>query len=77
MDDKALQKLLNLAPGEFQRMHSGYFQGLPGGEIAFLPSIFRLPWHSKQPRIVGSEEISKILRAELIKILELILIFII
>ena len=73
MEDKALQKLLTLAPGEFHRMHSGYFQGLPRGDIAFLPTIFHLPWHSKKPRIVGHDEISKILKAELTEILVLII----
>jgi hypothetical protein len=73
MEDKALQKLLNLGPGELHRMHSGYFQGLPHGEIAFLPTIFRLPWHSKKPRIVSHEEISKILRAELTEVLVLVI----
>ena len=77
MDDKALQKLLSLAPGEFRRMHSGYFQGLPGAEIAFLPSIFRLHWHSKQPRVVGSKEISRILRAELVEVLALVIVSVI
>lgn len=38
------------------------------GEIAFLPSIFRLPWHAKTPRIVGPADIARLLRAESIEI---------
>jgi hypothetical protein len=77
MEERNLHKLLNLRPGEFYRMHSGFFQGLPGGAIAFLPSIFRLPWHQKKPHIVNVDEIMKILRAESIELITLVVLFII
>jgi hypothetical protein len=53
-----------MPPGAVHRCASGFFQRLPDGSIAFLPSIFRLPWHAKQPRKVGPTEITRLLRAE-------------
>jgi hypothetical protein len=64
-----LQPILDLRPGEVHRTASGFFQRLPNDSIAFLPSIFRLPWHAKTPRLVDIGEIRTLLRAETIELL--------
>ena len=64
MSDATLNKILSMPPGAVHRSASGFFQRMPDGSIAFLPSIFNLPWHAKQPRRVGPPEIARLLRAE-------------
>lgn len=63
------QKILNLRPGEFLRSAAGFFCRLPDGRVAFIPSVFRLPWQPSAARIVGPEDIVKLLRAELAELL--------
>lgn len=50
------------------RSSSGFFCRLPNGAIAFVPSVFRLPWHPDAARIVGAPDILKLLRAETIEL---------
>ena len=64
MTGGTLQKILDLPPGAFLRTGSGFFQRLPDGRIAFLPSIFRLPWHGKDAKIVDTKDINRLLRGE-------------
>jgi hypothetical protein len=63
------QKIFNLRPGEFLRSAAGFFCRLPDGRVAFIPSLFRLPWQAGAARIVGPEDIVKLLRAELVELL--------
>lgn len=63
------QKIFNLRPGEFLRSASGFFCKLPDGAVAFIPSVFRLPWQPSSARIVGPEDIVKLLKAELTELL--------
>lgn len=63
------QKIFNLRPGEFLRSAAGFFCRLPDGRVAFIPSLFRLPWQPGTARIVGPEDIVKLLRAELVELL--------
>lgn len=63
------QKIYNLRPGEFLRSAAGFFCKLPDGAVAFIPSVFRLPWQPGEARIVGPEDIVKLLRAELAELL--------
>lgn len=63
------QKILNLRPGEFLRSAAGFFCRLPDGRVAFIPSVFRLPWQPGDARIVGPEDIVRLLRAELVELL--------
>jgi len=64
MASATLQKIFNLQTGEFIRSSSGFFCRMPGGAIAFIPSVFRLPWQAKSARIVDSHDIARLLRAE-------------
>ena len=64
MSATSLQKILNLPPGEFLRTGSGFFQKLPSGAVAFLPSVCRMPWHLRHARLVGPQDIAKLLRTE-------------
>lgn len=64
MTGETLQKILDLPPGAFLRTGSGFFQRLADGRIAFLPSIFRLPWQGKDAKIVDAKDISRLLRGE-------------
>jgi hypothetical protein len=63
-----LQKIYNLPPGGFLRSSSGFFCRLPNGAIAFVPSVFRMPWHADTARLVGAPDIAKLLRAETIEL---------
>jgi hypothetical protein len=63
-----LQRIFSMPPGGVVRSSSGFFCRLPGGAIAFVPSVFRLPWHADRARIVGAPEIVKLLRAETIEL---------
>ena len=63
-----LEAILAMQPGEFYRSASGFFGRTQAGEIVFLPSVFRLPWHAKQPRVVSAGKIFSILRGERIEI---------
>ena len=63
------QKIYNLRPGEFLRSAAGFFCKLPDGAVAFIPSVFRLPWQPSAARIVSPEDIVKLLRAELVELL--------
>jgi hypothetical protein len=63
------QKIFNLRPGEFLRSASGFFCKLPDGAVAFIPSVFRLPWQPASARIVGPDDIVKLLKAELTELL--------
>ncbi len=69
MADASLHKILNLPPGGFLRTGSGFFQKLPSGEIAFLPSMCRMPWQLRHARIVGPQDIAKLLKTETLEIL--------
>ncbi len=69
MSGASLDKILNLPPGAFLRTGSGFFQKLPTGEIAFLPSLCRMPWHLRHARIVGQQDIAKLLRTETFEML--------
>ncbi len=64
MSGASLHKILSLPPGNFLRTGSGFFQKLPNGEVAFLPSVCRMPWQLRHARIVGEQEIAKLLRTE-------------
>lgn len=64
MSGASLEKILNLPPGAFLRTGSGFFQKLPTGEVAFLPSLCRMPWHLRHARIVSPQDIAKLLRTE-------------
>jgi hypothetical protein len=68
MASGTLQRIYELSPGGFVRSSSGFFCRLPNGAIAFIPSVFRLPWHADAARIVGPQEIAKLLRAEMIEL---------
>jgi hypothetical protein len=68
MASGTLQRIYELSPGGFVRSASGFFCRLPNGAVAFIPSVFRLPWHSDAARIVGPKEIAKLLRAETIEL---------
>jgi hypothetical protein len=59
-----LQQIFSMPPGGVVRSSSGFFCRLANGAIAFVPSVFRLPWHADAARIVGAPEIVKLLRAE-------------
>ena len=50
------------------RTSSGFFCRMPNGAIAYIPSVFRLPWHADAARIVGPQEIAKLLRAEMFEL---------
>jgi hypothetical protein len=63
-----LQRIFNLPPGGFLRSSSGFFCRLPNGAIAYIPSVFRLPWHADSARIVSAQDIAKLLRAETIEL---------
>lgn len=67
MANGTVETILGLPAGGFLRTSSGFFQCLPDGAIAFLPSVFRMPWHSKAPRIVARPEIERLLRMESIE----------
>lgn len=69
MSGASLQKILELPPGAFLRTGSGFFQKLPSGEVAFLPSLCRMPWHLRHARLVGPQEIAKLLRTETYELL--------
>lgn len=69
MASATLQRIFNLPPGGFLRSGSGFFCRLPNGPIAFVPSIFRLPWHPKAARIVDTEDIIRLLRAEMMELI--------
>jgi hypothetical protein len=69
MSGASLEKILNLPPGAFLRTGSGFFQKLPTGEVAFLPSLCRMPWHLRHARIVGPQDIAKLLRTETFEML--------
>ena len=69
MSGVTLQNILALPPGDFLRTGSGFFQKLPGGEVAFLPSICRMPWHLRHARIVSAQDIAKLLRTETYELL--------
>lgn len=62
------QRILAMPPGDFVRSSSGFFCRLPGGAIAFIPSVFRLPWHGESARIVDARDIARLLRAETIEL---------
>jgi hypothetical protein len=62
------QKIFNLPPGGCIRSASGFFCRLPTGAIAFIPSVFRLPWHPDAARIVEHEDVVRLLRAETIEL---------
>ena len=62
------QKIFNLPPGACLRSASGFFCRLPTGPIAFVPSVFRLPWHPDAARIVGYQDVVRLLRAETIEL---------
>ena len=68
MASGTLQRIYQLPPGGFVRSSSGFFCRLPTGAVAFIPSVFRLPWHPDAARIVGPQEIAKLLRAEMIEL---------
>jgi hypothetical protein len=67
MANGTIDTILGLPVGGFLRTSAGFFQRMPDGGIAFLPSIFRMPWHSKTPRIVDRPEIERLLRMESIE----------
>jgi len=67
MANGTVETILGLPVGGFLRTSAGFFQRLPDGRIAFLPSIFRMPWHAKTPRIVDRPEIARLLRMESIE----------
>ena len=67
MANGTVETILGLPVGGFLRTSAGFFQRLPDGRIAFLPSIFRMPWHSKTPRIVDRPGIERLLRMESIE----------
>ena len=72
----SMHKLATLPPGGCLRSTSGYFCRLPTGEIAFLPSLFRLPWHPASARIVDDAEIRRLMRLETVElILGILLLF--
>ena len=64
MPGGTLKRIFGLPPGGVVRSSSGYFCRLPNGSIAFVPSVFRLPWHPDRARIVAPPDIVKLLRAE-------------
>ena len=64
MSATTLDQILSMPPGGIHRSASGFFQRMTDGSIAFLPSIFSMPWHSKQPRRVGPGDIVRLLRME-------------
>jgi hypothetical protein len=63
-----LERILALRPGEFYRSAAGFFGCSEAGDIVFLPSFLRMPWHAKRPRIVTAGQILRILRAETIEV---------
>ncbi len=67
MANGTIDTILGLPVGGFLRTSAGFFQRLPDGTIAFLPLIFRMPWHSKTPRIVERSEIERLIRMESIE----------
>jgi len=68
MASGTVQRIYDLSPGGFVRSSSGFFCRLPNGAIAFIPSVFRLPWHADAARIVSLQDIAKLLRAEMIEL---------
>lgn len=62
------QKIFNLPPGGCLRSASGFFCRMPSGAVAFIPSVFRLPWHPDEARIVTYPDVIKLLRAETIEV---------
>ncbi|MEM9683536.1 MAG: hypothetical protein AAF942_09745 [Pseudomonadota bacterium] len=68
MATASLQKIFGLPPGACLRSSSGYFCRLPNGAIAYVPSIFRLPWHPDTARLVGEQDIRRLLRAETVEL---------
>jgi hypothetical protein len=68
MASVSAQKIFNLPPGGCLRSASGFFCRMPSGAIAFIPSVFRLPWHPDTARIVTAPDIVKLLRAETIEL---------
>jgi hypothetical protein len=62
------QKIFNLPPGGCLRSASGFFCRLPTGAVAFVPSVFRLPWRSDAARIVTYDDVAKILRVETLEL---------
>lgn len=62
------QKIFNLSPGGCLRSSSGFFCRMPSGAVAFVPSVFRLPWHPDAARIVTYPDVLKLLRAETIEL---------
>ena len=68
MATASLQKIFGLPPGACLRSSSGYFCRLPNGAVAYVPSIFRLPWHPETARLVNEEDIRRLLRGETIEL---------
>jgi hypothetical protein len=62
------QRIVSMPPGGVVRSSSGFFCRLPRGGIAFIPSIFRMPWHADSARIVDAKDIARLLRAETIEL---------
>jgi len=62
------QKIFNLPAGGCLRSASGFFCRMPTGAVAFIPSVFRLPWHPDAARIVNYADVIKLLRAETIEV---------
>jgi hypothetical protein len=63
-----LQRIVSMPPGGVVRSSSGFFCRLPRGGIAFIPSIFRMPWHADSARIVDAKDIARLLRAETVEL---------
>lgn len=68
MATASLHKIFGLPPGACLRSSSGYFCRLPNGAVAYVPSVFRLPWHPETARLVDEEDIRRLLRGETIEL---------